>query len=97
MWCLKVFGGSRVGRRLASGKLARTTRIKLFVGKGTEILTGNRKGAEANRKATLARGTVPMFLLMRRVRLLRRLDTDGVRRKAEASLAGRVKAALNAL
>lgn len=97
LWCLKVFGGSRVGRRLASGKLARTTRIKLFVGKGTEILTGNRKGAEANRKTTLARGSVPMFLLMRRVRLQRRLDTDGIRKRAEATLPGRVKAAINAM
>ena len=86
LWCIKVRGASNVGRRGASGKL-RPGRLRLFVGSGVGVLTGNRKGQQAFLKATLAQGFVPMFLLMRRVSLRKRLDVAAVRSRAAAMYA----------
>ncbi len=81
LWCIKVRGASNVGRRMASGKL-RPGRLRLFVGSGVGVLTGNRKGQQAFLRATLAKGFLPMFILMRRVSLRKRLDVAGVRARA---------------
>jgi len=86
LWCIKVRAASNVGRRLKSGKL-RPGRMRLFVGAGVQVLTGNRKGQAAFFRDTLAKGFLPMFILMRRVTLRKRLDIEAVRRRAPGMFA----------
>ena len=72
LWCLRVAAATGTSRRTRN-------RLRLFVGGGTEVLTGHRKGQAQRRQDILAQGFVPMFLLMRRVSLRRRLDVASVR------------------
>jgi hypothetical protein len=63
-------------------------RVKLFAGRYVQVLTGNRKGAQAARKAYAAdRKFVPMFFLMRQVNLRKRLDIAAVRALAPGRFA----------
>ena len=62
-------------------------RLRLFVGTGAEVLTGHRKGQTQRRQEVLAQGFVPMFLLLKRVSLRRRLDVAGVRGRVPGLLA----------
>jgi hypothetical protein len=58
-------------------------RLKLFAGRYTQVLTGNRKGAQAIRAAYARdRSFVPMFFLMRQVSLRKRLSVEQVRARA---------------
>ncbi len=58
-------------------------RLKVFAGRYTQVLTGNKKGAEAARVAYASeRSFVPMFFLMRQVTLRKRLNVGQVRAKA---------------
>ena len=72
LWCLRVAAATGTSRRTRN-------RLRLFVCGGTEVLTGHRKGQAQRRQDALAQGFVPMFLLMRRVSLRKRLDVAGVR------------------
>jgi hypothetical protein len=75
LWCLRVAG--------AYGTTQRTRkRLRLFVGESTEVVTGKVKGLQQRRRDVLKQGFVPMFFLMRQVSLRKRLDVEGVRRKA---------------
>ena len=85
LWCLRVRGASGLGKR---------RRLRLFVGANVEVLTGNRRGQQRLARATLAQGFVPMFFLMRQVRLDKRLDVAGVRRRAGNVLARAIVAEL---
>lgn len=77
LWCLKVHEARSLRRR---GR----NRIRLCVGDTTEVLTGHRKGQQALARDTLARGFVPMFLLLRAMTLRKRLDIGGVRARTVA-------------
>lgn len=64
VWCLKVQRAQGTGRR----------RTRLVAGGLTEVATSNRRGREAWAQGLLAQGFVPMFLLMRQVRMVPRFD-----------------------
>jgi hypothetical protein len=72
LWCLRVAAATGTSRRTRN-------RLRLFVGSGTEVLTGHRKGQAQRRQDVQAQGFVPMFLLLKRVTLRKRLDVAGVR------------------
>lgn len=80
LWCLRVAAASGISRRTRN-------RLRLFVGSGGEVLTGHRKGQAQRRQEVLAQGFVPMFLLLKRVSLRKRLDVAGVRRRVPGLLA----------
>jgi len=86
LWCLRVAD--------ARGK---KNKLRLFVGTSTEVVTGKVKGLAQRRKDVLAQGFVPMFFLMRRVTLRKRLDVAGVRARAGAMYAANAVRELNAL
>jgi hypothetical protein len=96
LWCIKVRAASNVGRRLKSGGL-RPGRMRLFVGSGVQVLTGNRKGQAAFLRDTLKRGFLPMFFLMREVTLRKRLDIAAVRAMAPRAYARAALAELRRL
>ena len=88
LWCLRV--------REARGLKRRTrNRIKLFVAGPAEVLTGHRKGQQQRARELLAQGYVPMFLLLRRVSLRKRLDIDAVRQRAASLLTTNVLSELS--
>lgn len=71
-------------------------RLKLFAGPHSEILTGRVKGLQQARRAYAAkRSFVPMFLLLKRVSLRKRLDIAAVRRAAPMAYARAATAAIN--
>ncbi|MFN3449570.1 MAG: DUF6441 family protein [Roseococcus sp.] len=84
VWCLPLRQGEQTGRR---------RRTRLIAGGLAEIGTGNRKGREAWAREMLARGMVPMFLLLPQVRLARRLDVKGAAERGLRRLPGRFVAA----
>ena len=92
LWCLRVRGASGIGVR---GR-ARRGRLRLFVGPNAEVLTGRRKGQRQRAREILSQGFVPMFFLMRRVTLRKRLDVAAVRRRAAGILARSMAAELGA-
>lgn len=88
LWCLRVNEARGLKRR---GR----NRIRLFVGNATEVLTGHRKGQQEVAREVLARGFVPMFVLVRLVVPRKRLDVDAVRDQAVPLLLANVLAELN--
>ena len=86
LWCLRVREARGLSRR---GR----NRIRLWAGPA-EVLTGNRKGRQQAASDLLDRGFVPMFLLMKRVSVRKRLDIDAVRARAAGLLASNVVAEL---
>lgn len=86
IWNVTVRAASNVGRRFADGRL-RKGRMKLVVGAGVDVLTGNRKGKQAYLRDTLAKGFLPMFVLVKQVSLRKRLSVDTVRRDASGIFA----------
>ena len=84
VWCLPLRQGAQTGRR---------RRTRLVAGGLTEIGTGNRKGREAWARGMLARGMVPMFLLLPQVKLAKRLDVKGAAERGLRRLPGRFVAA----
>lgn len=86
LWCLRLREARGLSRR---GR----NRIRLWAGPA-EVLTGNRKGRQQAARDLLDRGFVPMFLLMKRVSLRKRLDIDAVRGSAAGLLAANVAAEL---
>jgi hypothetical protein len=84
VWCLPLRAGEQTSRR---------RRTRLIAGGVTEIGTGNRKGREAWARGLLARGMVPMFLLLPQVKLTKRLDVRGASLRALRRLPGRFVAA----
>jgi len=76
VWCLPVRRGERVGRG----------RAPLIAGGLVSVATGRRKGAAQWQQELLARGFVPMFLLLPEVRLGKRLDVRGAGNSALARL-----------
>lgn len=87
LWCLRVNEARGLKRR---GR----NRIRLFVGNATEVLTGHRKGQQEVAREVLARGFVPMFVLVRQVVPRKRLDVDAVRDQAVPLLLANVLAEL---
>jgi hypothetical protein len=87
LWCLRVREGRGLNRRSRN-------RIRLFVAGPAEVLTGHRKGQQARVGELLKQGYAPMFLLMRRVSVRKRLDIDAVRDRAAGVLAANVRAEL---
>lgn len=83
LWCLRVAAATGTTRRTHN-------RLRLFVGSGTEVLTGHRKGQALRRQHIFAQGFVPMFLLLRRVSLRKRLDIAAVKRRVPGMLARHV-------
>ena len=79
LWCLRI-------TQVARG-MTKRSRIRLYVGSGVQVVTGHRKGQQARLREVLAQGFVPMFFLMRRVSLRKRLDIAGVRAQAGGFLA----------
>ncbi len=75
LWCLRVATATGTSRRTRN-------RLRLFVGNGTEVLTGHRKGQAQRRQEIVAQGFVPMFFLMRQVNLRKRLNIEQVRAMA---------------
>jgi len=68
-------------------------RVRLSAGRYARILTGNRKGAEGLRQQYARERTfVPMFFLMTRAVLRRRLNVQAVRRDAAGILARQLRA-----
>ena len=86
LWCLRVRAASGIGRR--------ARRLRLFVGPNVEVLGGNRRGQQQRARDILAQGFVPMFFLLRQVRLRKRLDIAAIRRRAPAILARSLAAEL---
>ena len=86
LWCLRVREARGLSRR---GR----NRIRLWAGPA-EVLTGNRRGRQQAARDLLDKGFVPMFLLMKRVSLRKRLDIAAVRASAAGLLAGNVVAEL---
>ncbi len=84
VWCLPLRQGAQTGRR---------RRTRLIAGGLAEIGTGNRKGREAWARGMVARGMVPMFLLLPQVRLAKRLDVKGAAERGLRRLPGRFVAA----
>jgi hypothetical protein len=76
VWCLPVRRGERVGRR----------RAPLIAGGLAAVATARRRGAGAWQAALLRQGFVPMFLLVPRVQLAKRLDVRGAGNRALARL-----------
>ncbi len=73
LWCLRITQENRNKRR-----------VRIFVGRSTEVATGSRKGAAQRKRDLLKQGFVPMFFLARSVTLRKRLDIAAVRRAAPA-------------
>jgi hypothetical protein len=90
LWCLRVAGAYGMTRRSRN-------RLKLFVGTGTEVLTGRVKGLQQRRRDVLQQGFVPMFFLMRRVSLRKRLNVGQVRARAARMYAVNATAELGRL
>lgn len=86
LWCLKVRAATGTRRLAATAKRAARWsrgRVKLLVGAGNaEVATAHGKGQVARRKALLKQGFVPMFMMAKRVTPGKRLDVEGVRRRA---------------
>lgn len=75
LWCLRVAGAYGITKRTR-------TRLRLFVNRSTEVVTGKVKGLAKKRRDILKQGFVPMFFLMRSVVLRKRLDVEAVRTAA---------------
>ena len=85
LWCLPL--------RTETSKRGR---VRVFAGRYTQVLTGNRKGQQAARKEYAAQRTfVPMFFLMKQVTLRKRLDIEQVRRRAPGVFAREAVKELN--
>jgi hypothetical protein len=70
-------------------------RIRLYAGRYAQVLTGNRKGAEAIRRQFAAeRSFVPMFFLMRQVSLRKRLNVAQVEARAPGRFASAAQSEL---
>ena len=76
VWCLPLRRVNPSGRG----------RGRLIAGGLVQVATGNRKGARAWQEALLARGFVPMFILLPAVKLTKRLDVYGAAQRANARL-----------
>lgn len=77
LWCLPI-----------RSETSKRGRVRVFAGQYTQVLTGNKKGAQAARLAYVAqRAFVPMFFLMRQVTLRKRLNIEQVRRRAPGQFA----------
>ena len=85
LWCLRVRTAAPTGRR---------RRLRLVVAAGTEVLTGHARGHQARAQQLLNQGFIPMFVLLRSVRLRKRLDVAGVRARAPMILANALAAEL---
>jgi hypothetical protein len=91
LWCLRVRAASHIGVR---GRRRGAGRLRLFVGPNVEVLGGSRRGQQQRARDILAQGFVPMFFLLRQVRLRKRLDIAAIRRRAPAILARSLAAEL---
>lgn len=86
LWCLPVAqGGARVSAR---GRRSRA----LVAGGAVPVATGKDRG-RLRRAEVLKQGFVPMFILLRQVRLAKRIDLDGPIRAASAAIPARIVAA----
>jgi len=86
LWCLPVAQGeSRVSAR---GRRSRA----LIAGGAVAVATGKDRG-RLRRKEALKQGFVPMFTLLREVRLARRIDLDGPIRATSAAIPRKITAA----
>lgn len=86
LWCLPVAQGeARVSAR------GRRTRA-LVAGGVIQIATGKDRG-RLRRKEALQQGFVPMFILLREVRLAKRIDLDGPIRATSAAIPRRIVSA----
>jgi hypothetical protein len=85
VWCLPLRAGEQAGRR--------RRRLRLIAGSVAEIGTAHRRGREAWARGLLARGMVPMFLLLPQVKLTKRLDVKGAAERGLRRLPGRFVAA----
>lgn len=84
VWCLPLRQGAQTGRR---------RRTRLIAGGIAEVGTANRRGREAWAQGMLARGMVPMFLLLPQVQLPKRLDVAGAAERGLRRLPSRFVAA----
>jgi len=82
VWCLPLRAGEQTSKR---------RRTRLIAGGVAEVGTAHRRGREAWARGLLARGMVPMFLLMPQVTLTKRLDVRGACRRALRRLPGRAR------
>jgi hypothetical protein len=80
VWCLPLKAGEQTGKR---------RRTKLIAGGVAEVGTGNRKGREAWARGLLAKGMVPMFILLPAVKLPKKLDIAAPARAAAARIPSR--------
>jgi Family of unknown function (DUF6441) len=80
VWCLPLKAGEQTGKR---------RRTKLIAGGVAEVGTGNRKGREAWARGLLAKGMVPMFILLPAVKLPKKLDIAQPARAAAARIPSR--------
>jgi hypothetical protein len=86
LWCLPVAQGE-------AGVSARGRRSRALVAGGAvQIATGKDRGRLRRREA-LKQGFVPMFILLREVRLARRIDLDGPIRATSAAIPRKITAA----
>jgi hypothetical protein len=86
LWCLPVAQGE--ARISARGRKTRA----LVAGGVVQVATGMDRG-RLRRKDALKQGFVPMFILLREVRLAKRIDLDGPIRATTAAIPGRITAA----
>lgn len=80
LWCLPV--------QANAGAASRSARRGLLAGGITTVATGKDRG-RLRRKEVLAQGFVPMFLLLRQVKLGKKFDLLGVALKSSKRLPGR--------
>jgi hypothetical protein len=86
LWCLRITQENRNKKRL-----------RLFVGRGVEVVTGKVKGLQQTRRDVLKKGFVPMFFLSKQVALRKRLNIAAVRSRAGAMYARAATAELSRL
>ncbi|MCC6719863.1 MAG: hypothetical protein IT555_18440 [Acetobacteraceae bacterium] len=86
LWCLPVAQGD--ARTSAHGRKTRA----LVAGGVVQVATGKDRG-RLRRKDALKQGFVPMFILLREVRLAKRIDLEGPIRATTAGIPGRITAA----
>jgi hypothetical protein len=86
LWCLPVAEGD--ARISARGRRSRA----LVAGGAVAVATGKDRG-RLRRREVLKQGFVPMFILLREVRLAKRIDLDGPIRATSAAIPRRITAA----
>jgi hypothetical protein len=83
LWCLRVRSASGIKSKTGRGG----GRLKLYVAGAAEVMTGHFKGRAARLREVQKAGFVPMFFLMKQVKLKKKTHIDDIRKNASGVLA----------